>query len=199
MPQPPTTSTRLRVLLVGMAAAIVAVAATAPAASADSWDGKWYAIETQWVKPESSPLPQAVTNWTAQHEQSVLRDFGDYANQKWAFMHASGAPGWFKVVNGWSGLCLTIEGWDGAPGRRVTQQQCMSSNVTAGGQLWHEEGHPNYPQPQLSKAIRNKNGLYLAIDSYPALGWCPHSCTNRPLIGQEEGQRWDLFHLRHLN
>jgi hypothetical protein len=79
----------------------------------------------------------------------------------------------------------------------------MSSNVNAGGQLWHEEGHPNHPQPQLSKAIRNKNGLYLAIDlaidSYPALGWCPQSCTNRPPIGYEEGQRWDLFHLRHLN
>ena len=58
-------------------------------------------------------------------------------------------------------------------------------------------GPPAYPQPQLSKAIRNKNGLYLAIDSNH--GWCPYNCTNRPLIGDEEGQSWDLFYLRHLN
>jgi hypothetical protein len=197
MPKSSTISTRLRAALAGLLIAGAALAATAPAASADSWDGKWYAIQTQYVKPESSPLPQVVTNWNAENEQSVLRDFGDYANQKWAFVHVSAAPGWFHAVNGWSGKCLTIEGWDAWPGRRVTQQTCQTSAVAAGGQLWHEEGHPEYPQPQLSKAIRNKNGLYLAIDSNH--GWCPYNCTNHPLIGDEEGQSWDLFYLRHLN
>ena len=75
--------------LAGLIIAGAALAATAPAASADSWDVKWYAIQTQYVKPESSPLPQVVTNWEAENEQSVLRDFGDYANQKWAFVQVS--------------------------------------------------------------------------------------------------------------
>jgi hypothetical protein len=173
--------------------------AWASTASADYWDGKWYAIETQYFKPESSPIKQVVTNWDAENEQSRLTTFGDYANQKWAFVNVSGAPGWYKVVNGWSGKCLAVEWGDATPGRRVVQQKCAKYPATAGGQLWHEEGHPNYPWPSnlTAKAIRNKNGLYLGIDSQ--LGWCPASCTNRPLIADEEGQSWDMFYLRHLN
>jgi hypothetical protein len=187
-----------RLALVGVIT-LAALACSASAASADYWDGKWYAIETQFFKPESSPYKQVVTNWDGENEQSRLTYFGDYANQKWAFIHVTGAPGWFKVVNGWSGKCLSVEWWDATPGRRITQQKCAQNSATAGGQLWHEEGHPRYPWPSnlTAKAIRNKNGLYLGIDSN--LGWCPASCTNRPLIAEEEGQSWDMFYLRHLN
>jgi hypothetical protein len=188
---------RRRSTLLAALAAGAALALTASAASADYWDGKWYAIQTQYFNPSSSPFPQVVTNWDGENEQSRLTYFGDYANQKWAVVNVSGAPGWFKVVNGWSGKCLSVEWWDATPGRRITQQKCANYPATAGGQLWHEEGHPNYPNPATAKAIRNKNGLYLGIDSNH--GKCPEHCTDRPLIGESEGQSWDLFYLRHLN
>jgi hypothetical protein len=53
---------RRRSTLLAALAAAAALALTASAASADYWDGKWYAIQTQYFNPSSSPFPQVVTN-----------------------------------------------------------------------------------------------------------------------------------------
>ena len=182
---------RLRAFLLAVGLGLSALAVGSPIASADYWDGKWYTINTQWFN-SGSPFPQVVTNWEGENEQSRLQTFGNYANQKWKFVHVTGAPGWFKAVNGWSGKCLSVEWWDATPGRRVTQQRCAQNSATAGGQLWHEQGIPGHETTL--KGIKNKNGLWLVIDRDETM-LRPQSYFNRPLIADDPNQEWGMFKL----
>lgn len=161
-----------------LAVAALAAGVGAPTAAADSWDGQWRTITVQHLGP-SSPPSQVVTSWAAPHQRARLQTYGSYANQKWKRVEITGAPGYFRLINGWTGDCLSTQRWDGSPGQEVSTQPCQWYAQFATGQLWRLKAHFGG-----GYGFQNKHGVWLGL--LP-----PY--RDGAMIATEEGQSWDYF------